>query len=335
MVTWISWEHHRRSNELCTYLGIDNKVFSSKRSRWLRHPVAVAKTIQHLFRERPQTVIVQCPSIFLGLIGCLLKPLLRYTLIVDAHNAALIPTTPLLKRFYFLYQFVHRFADVVIVTNKHLIDTVTGHGGRAFVLPDKLFEPPPLTPIRLHSKHNLAFVCSFDTDEPFTEVFEAFREAKDTTLYVTGRAPQQVLEQYKSYQNIIFTGFTPLKDYLTLLCSVDGIIALTTRENSMLCAANEAVSFEKPMMISDNNYLKGYFAKGAVYTANTSTAIREAYQLFLEHQEKLRQEMKVFKPQLSHAWEQQGEKFKALVYSSPEDFRQLYYQLTEGFNENS
>jgi hypothetical protein len=321
MITWISWENHRRSKELCEYLGIDNIVFSSKHSRWLRHPVAIGKTISYLFQKKPQTVILQCPSVFLGLIGCLLKPLLRYTLIVDAHNAALIPDTPTLRRFYFLYQFVHRFADVVVVTNEHLTNIVNQHGGRAFVLPDKLFEPPPLEPTRLRSKHNLAFVCSFDVDEPYTEVFEAFRDTPDTTLYVTGRAPQQVLEHYKDYKNIVFTGFTPLEDYLTLLRSVDGILALTTRENSMLCAANEAVSFEKPMIISDSNYLKNYFAKGAVYTENTPTAIREAYQMFLQNFDKLQTEVVLFKPQLSNAWEKQGKKFKALVYSSPSDFK--------------
>lgn len=322
MITWISWETHRRTREICDYLDIENKVFSSKRSRWLRHPVAIGKTINYLFQKKPRTVILQCPSVFLGLIGCLLKPFLRYTLIVDAHNAALIPDAPILQRFYFLYKIVHRFADVVVVTNEHLIDIVTRNGGRAFVLPDRLFEPPTLEPTPLRNKHNLAFVCSFDVDEPYREVFEAFRNETDTTLYVTGRAPQEVLEQYKDYKNIVFTGFTPLKDYLTLLRSVDGIIALTTRENSMLCAANEAVSFEKPMIISDSDYLRGYFAKGAVYTANTAPAIQESYKAFIQIYDKLQTEVSLLKPQLSYAWEKQGKKFKTLVHSPKSEFKQ-------------
>jgi hypothetical protein len=316
MITWISWENHRRTKEICDYLGIENKVFSSSRSRWLRHPVALAKTIGYLFQTRPQTLIVQCPSVFLALLACILKPVLGYTLIVDAHSDALTPDKPILQRFFFLYRWIHRKADVVVVTNDNVIPIVEESGGRAFVLPDRLFEPPKLEPKLLRSKHNIAFVCSFDVDEPYQEVFAAFRDVPDTTLYVTGRAPQQVQENYKDYKNIVFTGYTPFKEYQTLLRSVDGILALTTRENSTLCAANEAVSFAKPMIISNSNFLQSYFTKGTVYTANTSAAIREAYETFLQNQDTLQAEMLAFKPQLSGAWEERGRAFKALVYGS-------------------
>ncbi len=321
MITWISWENHRRTKEICDYLGIENKVFASSRSRWLRHPAALAKTIGYLFQTRPQTLIVQCPSVFLALLACILKPLLGYTLIVDAHSDALTPDKPILQRFFFLYRWIHHRADVVVVTNDKVIPIVEASGGRAFVLPDRLFEPPVLEPTQLRSKHNIAFVCSFDVDEPYAEVFEAFKDAKDTTLYVTGRAPQHVTEQYKDYKNILFTGYTPFKEYQTLLRSVDGILALTTRENSTLCAANEAVSFAKPMIISNSNYLKSYFSKGTIHTANTSAAIREAYQSFLENQATLQAEMTAFKPQLSNAWEERGKKFKALVYSPKSELK--------------
>jgi hypothetical protein len=232
MITWISWENHRRSKEICDYLGIENKVFASARSRWLRHPVAITKTVAYLFRVRPQTLIVQCPSVFLALLACILKPLFAYTLIVDAHSDALTPDKPILQRFFFLYKWIHRTASVVVVTNEGVVPVVQKSGGRAFVLPDRLFEPPPLKPIQLRSKHNIAFVCSFDVDEPYSEVFEAFKEVKDTTLYVTGRAPQTVTERYKDYTTIVFTGFTPLEDYLTLLCSV---VEYSRHEDGVKC----------------------------------------------------------------------------------------------------
>jgi hypothetical protein len=323
MITWISWENHRRTKEICDYLAVENKVFSSKRSRWLRHPAALIKTILYLFQARPQTLIVQCPSVFLALTACLLKPLLGYTLVVDAHSDALTPDKPILQRFYFLYQWIHARADVVVVTNNNVVPIVEKHGGKAFVLPDRLFEPPVLENVSLRSKHNLAFVCSFDVDEPYAEVFEAFRDVPDTTLYVTGRAPVDVLERYKNYKNLVFTGYTPLEDYLTLLRSVDGVLALTTRENSTLCAANEAVSFAKPMIISNSDYLKSYFTKGTVHTANRAAPIREAYQIFLRDYDRLQVEMLRFKPHLSRAWEERGKAFKTLVQQSPSDFKKV------------
>jgi glycosyltransferase involved in cell wall biosynthesis len=316
MITWVSWEKHRRSQELCAYLGIENKVFASTRSRWLRHPAAIFNTLRYLVQQRPKTLIVQCPSIFLGLLACLLKPVLGYKLIVDAHSDAVAPDKKLVQQFFFLYRLIHRVADVVVVTNQENTGVVRESGGKAIVVPDRLFTPPILEPKKLKGQHTLAFVCSFDVDEPYQEVFEAFRSFPETTLYVTGRAPHHVLEQYKTQNNLFFTGYTPLNDYLTLLASVDGILALTTRENTTLCAANEAVSFTQPLILSNTKFLRGYFNKGSVYTANTAEGIRTAYQTFLQERERLKTEMVAFKPQLSHAWEEKGQAFKDIVYDS-------------------
>jgi glycosyltransferase involved in cell wall biosynthesis len=323
MITWISWEKHRRTKELCDYLGIENKVFASSHSRWLRHPVAVINTVRYLFQQRPETLIVQCPSIFLGLLACLLKPILRYKLIVDAHSDALTPDKKLLQQFFFLYRFIHRTADVVVVTNEENTNVVRESGGRAIVVPDRLFDPPVLTPKKLEGENTLAFVCSFDVDEPYREVFEAFGSFPETTLYVTGRAPEPVLEEYKHQNNIVFTGYTPLTDYLTLLRSVDGILALTTRENTTLCAANEAVSFTQPLILSDTKFLRAYFSKGSVYTANTAEGLRAAYQTFLNNQAHLKAEMIAFKPQLRGAWEEKGETFKTVVYGSKSELKRI------------
>jgi hypothetical protein len=75
------------------------------------------------------------------------------------------------------------------------------------------------------------------------------------------------------------------------------------------------------MIISNSEFLKGYFTKGTVYTKNTASAIYEAYQMFLRDNDKLQAEITAFKPQLSHAWEKQGKYFKILVYSSPSELK--------------
>jgi glycosyltransferase involved in cell wall biosynthesis len=318
MATWISWEKHRRTKELCQYLGIQDTTIASNQSRWLRHPSAIIKTIWHIVTKRPKTLIVQCPSIFLGLIACALKPIMGYKLIVDAHSDAIESDKPALQKFFFLYKLIHKIADVSVVTNQQNADVVKGLGGRPFVLPDRLFDPPILNTKALGSKYNIAFVCSFDVDEPYAEVFEAFKTLEDTTLYVTGRAPQTVLDRYTHYQNIIFTGYTPLEDYMTLLNSVDGILALTTRENCTLCAANEAVSFRQPMIISNSQFLRDYFSKGAIYADNTAPSLREAFYKLIKNHQKLKDELTLFKPHLEQAWEKQGKVFKEIVYGIPE-----------------
>jgi glycosyltransferase involved in cell wall biosynthesis len=315
MVSWISWEKHRRTKELCDFLGIPDTTIASNQSRWLRHPAAMLKTIQHISRQRPSTLIVQCPSIFLGLIASLLKPFFGYKLIIDAHSDAIESDKPIIQKLFFLYKFIHHSADLSVVTNQQNADSVQAFGGRPLVLPDRLFDTPAFKSKILANRHNIVFPCSFDIDEPYTEVLEAIKDLKDITLYVTGRAPQQVLEKYK-YPNVIFTGYLSLEDYQSLLGSADGILALTTRENCTLCAANEAVSFMQPMILSNTQFLKRYFSKGAIYSDNKASALRKAFLDFIENQSQLKKEVTTLKPQLSSAWEKQGQAFKDAVYNT-------------------
>ncbi len=309
----MSWEHHQRSRELSSFLGISFVVFEFKLPRFLRHPAAALKTIAYLLKQRPKTLIIQCPSIILGVIAAVLKPLINYTYIVDAHNAAIVKESWFSQKFYFLYKFVHRSADVTIVSNEDLVEIVENNKGTAFILPDKLFDPPLDKTLSLQGEKNAVLVCSFTIDEPYEEVIEAFVERGDSTLYITGNPPEGLKEKYEAHSHLVFTGFTPLEDYFALLASVDCIIALTTRESCLLCSAYEAVSFAKPFITSNTRALKNYFSKGTIYTENNTEAIKQSYQTLLDNYASLSQDMLELKPALEQSWLKQGASFKALV----------------------
>lgn len=316
MTTWITWQHHQRTEEICDYLGINPVIFHSKLPRLLKHPSFALRTIFYLLKHRPKTLIIQCPSIILGVIAALLKPMLGYTYVVDAHNAALIKEAWFSKAFYFLYAFVHRSANVTVVSNDDLSSIVTSNGGTAFVLPDKVFDPPETKTVTLEGEKTLVFICTFAVDEPYEEVIDTFTKREDTTLYVTGRAPEEIQEKYAAFKNIIFTGFTPKEDYLALLNAADSIIALTTRESCLLCSGYEAVSFGKPFITTNTQALKKHFSKGTIYTENNSEAIAQSFQTLLDNYPELKQDMLELKPELQESWQQQGQAFKALVMAS-------------------
>ncbi len=318
MTTWITWQHHVRTEELCDYLGINPVIFSSKLPRALKHPSFALKTMLYLFQQRPKTLIIQCPSIILGVITALLKPLIGYKYIVDAHNAALVKETWFSTWFYFLYQFVHRSADVTIVSNDDLSKIVTQNGGTPFVLPDKTFNPPRVKEMQLRGETNIVLICTFAVDEPYEDIIDAFIDQENTTLYVTGRTPSEMTEKYGSFENIVFTGFTPREDYFALLVAADGFIALTTRESCLLCSGYEAVSFGKPFITTGTNALKKYFSKGTVYTENNKEAIIKSYHELMENYPELKQGMLELKPELEKNWEKQGLAFKALASSATE-----------------
>src|SRR4051794_37280494 len=85
---WISWERHRRTRELARAIGADLFEFTSSAPGHARYLVLLVRTARCLFHNRPDVLFLQCPSILLALFAAVLKPALRYCLVVDLHNAA-------------------------------------------------------------------------------------------------------------------------------------------------------------------------------------------------------------------------------------------------------
>jgi hypothetical protein len=54
------------------------------------------------------------------------------------------------------------------------------------------------------------------------------------------------------------------------------ILILTTREMTLLSGGYEALSLEKPIVLSDTETLRNYFGNTAIYTQNNANDIRQA-----------------------------------------------------------
>ncbi len=280
-VLWLSWEKHRRTAELCQYLGITPIMLVSNLPRIIRHPYFIIKSISILKKARASILIVQNPSIVLTLIGCIFKYFWDVILIVDAHNGGIIPDNFIGKKFPFIYRIWQHQADLTIISNSSLANIVLDNQGTPFVLPDKLpdfrtsytrwdFSP--------EAKINVLYIATFENDEPYNEVFNAVRSLPDNFhIYVTGnlkKIPASLLRNLPA--QIKLTNFLSETDYWSLLCSVDLVIDLTNRENCLLCGAYEAISQNKPLVLSSTHALKKYFGDGAIYTQNDSKNIHKS-----------------------------------------------------------
>jgi glycosyltransferase involved in cell wall biosynthesis len=73
--------------------------------------------------------------------------------------------------------------------------------------------------------------------------------------------------------NVTLTGFLPTAAYGGLLSSADAVLALTTRDHTMLRGAYEAVYQGTPVIVSDWPLLREAFPAGAVHVDNTAAAI--------------------------------------------------------------
>jgi len=315
-VIWIAWERHRRTLEIADFLNIDPVIFEDKLPRLIRHTLNVFKTLAIIQRRKPKVLIVQNPSIVLTFIACLLHPVYRYALIVDSHNAGIIPESHLLKKLGFLYRYFQRNANVMVVTNDALAQIVEKNSGNPFILPDRIPQPHATEKIRLKGRYNIAYICTFKRDEPFQEVIEAVRSLdSDVVVYITGNhkyCPPHIFTNMTD--NIVLTGFLSEEEYWNLLSSVDLIIDLTLRENCLVCGAYEAVTLECPMILSDTKALKSHFSKGVIFTRSGVTAIVDAVKKGLAQQAELRREISALKRELIDKWNVTGKQLKDYIY---------------------
>ena len=198
-------------------------------------------------------------------------------------------------------------ADIVLVTNKSLAGEVRKYRGKAFVFPDPIPEiecPEKKDQLPIQEKksrtYNLVMVCSWSDDEPILELFEAANKFNDDiTVWITGNGTPYIERNgLKVPENIQLTGFLSQKDYDELLCQSDAVIVLTRRDNCLVCGAYEAISVEKPILLSAKKALQDHFYKGTVFTDNTPESISESITSLVQQKDRLQEEISALRQEL-------------------------------------
>lgn len=315
---WITWEHHRRTKELCKDFKIKVYIFESKLPRILKHPINLLRTFKTIKRTNARILFIQNPSIVLGFFACFMRNYFKYKLVVDAHNGAIVPELIFLSRINVLYKFVQRKSDITVVTNNGLSEIVEKNGGNPYILPDKIPEDLKYRKIKLAGTHNLVYICTFASDEPYFEVISAAKKIdKKIKIYITGNYKNMKLNIIKNIpENVILTGYLQDEDYWNILYSADASIDLTTRENCLVCGAYESVAVGTPMILTDTKVLKSYFYKGAVYCKNNRLDIFNAINQAIQSKNKLKKEVRELKIEVNKSWNKRAKKFLSIINSN-------------------
>lgn len=280
---WITWESQIRNRSMAQALSIELYESSYSGSRLVRYALEVVRTIHVLVTKRPRVVFSSNPSLVLTLMLLHLRTLLRYRHIVDAHFIGVMAFD---KGWFFqkLLDYCNRRADLTIVTNQKHADHIRQIGGKPFVCEDPLpLFPEDVAQIEVGVKGSVFFICSFDQDEPYEDVFKAAKllVSDGFAIYVSGNYKKVNIDPDK-YPYVKFLGYVPSKLFYSYVISVDLILDLTSAEDCLVCGAYEAMAAEKPLVTSDTSALRGYFTHGAVYTKHEpeqiSSAIRSAYE---------------------------------------------------------
>ena len=246
---------------------------------------------------------MQNPSLVLAALAALLRPVLRYRLIIDTHNCALEPAEGGVGWRSLPGRWLLRSADKTIVTNTALAARVQALGGRATVLPDRIpTAPRQVDPTSPHI--GAVLVCSFASDEPIEAVLASVPLLGASTQFtVTGnwQAHRDRLP-HPLPRGVRLTGFLADDEYWRLLASAGVVIDLSLMANNLPCGAYEAVAVGVPMVLSDDSAVRSHFSAGVIYAAPEPEQIAAAVTLALAERPKLLAQVATLREQLSASW---------------------------------
>lgn len=279
-----------RCQTLADRLGLDVVLMGSTgfRHHWtapLRYPLLSIRSAWLLLRRRPRSLVVVSPPFVAGLVLVPLARLLGARVAVDLHSAALLDRTwhPFLP----IQRWVCRAAGAAVVTLPSLAARLERHGVPAIVLPDPLPEmpvteaPPPTT---AGDGPLVVAVCGWGDDEPIEALVDAARGAS-WRLAVTGR-PTRRLEVPP---NVTLTGFLSPPEYPALLRAAEAVVVLTTRDDTLLAGAWEALVVERPLVLSGTAALRTTFGPDLAYVTPDADSIRSGIDEVLAKPERARQ----------------------------------------------
>ena len=315
-IIWITWEYHRRTYGITSELE-DVKLYTlvTDKRYIIRYLILIAHTISVLRKERPKLVIVQNPSMILSLFMVTIGRIFAPCIIVDAHNGGVRPFNSKNKWLEPIFCFIHRYADLTVVTNEALAKVISYNGGRPIILQDNLPEFEGITKIPLKGEFNIVSICTFEDDEPYQEVIRAAGLLdSDTFVYITGRFQkinQEIIN--KASENVIFTGFLPDQQYVNLLASSNTVLDLTMEPDCLVCGAYEAVALGKPAILSDDPSPRNYFTRGVVYTENNAESISNAIQFMICHEAEMKNEVIELKDELQKTWKHNLSNFISMM----------------------
>jgi glycosyltransferase involved in cell wall biosynthesis len=273
-VTFIAWTRFdRRSDLLARHLGATMHFISVGRRGWVvdaprRYVAQSMRTWRVLGAERPDVILVQNPPVFCVLVVFLYCRLHGAEYVIDSHTSAFLSTR--WRPFLWMHRVLSASAAATLVHNDAQGMTVKAWECRYLIVPDPVGGYPEGEAATLEGQFKVAVVCTFAEDEPIGVVLKAAEALREIHFYLTGDlnvAPRNLPERCPA--NAHFTGFMPYEGYLSVLRGADAIVDLTTREDTLLCGAYEAVSLGKPVVVSDWPLLKRRFYRGVVHVKNT------------------------------------------------------------------
>jgi len=311
-ITFVAWNITKRSKVLAEHLNAETITYRIPANRIFKlfnYPFLILLTFSELLHQKPDIIFVQLPPIQVSIPTYLYSKLFRKKLIFDTHSGIFF-TQGLHQRLYLrLYCKMIKHINLNIVHNESIISRDCLRNTPSIVLECKI----PFRPSE-HKKNTplkLTVVCGYGKDEPIQEILQAAQLTPDIKFYLTGNSTK--LKNKRRPENVELTEYLSDIEYENFLQTTDIIIVLTTRPDTVLSGAYEAVGLEKPLITSNTKTLTQYFYKGTIFTANDAKSIAEAVNQARKNLDKLHIEMKMLRKEKEIIWQKQFEPVEKIL----------------------
>ncbi len=273
-IVWIAWQQQRRNRSMALGIGAEPVELDYAGGRLNRYCRALFATLRFLVSRKPAAVVVMNPAVPLNLLMLLLRPLMGFVMVSDAHFGGVHPVNnrDWLQK---ILNFINARADLVIVTNNNHARYVESLGGTAFICQDPLPDVPHLEPpTGMEMERAVFLVCDFAVDEPYEQVFAAFSTLRQQGfhLYVSGNYKKKDLDPGQ-FPGVTLLGYVDDRTYWRYMGNCAVIVDLTEWDDCLVCGAYEALALGQVLVLSDTPALRDYFGDGALYTTHEPATI--------------------------------------------------------------
>ena len=326
-IAWIDFQ--RRASSMNQYVDFELHYLPPPFApKWLK-PIGYVgqafQTIRLVLATRPDVVWVQSPP---GLIPHVLLALRavtrRFGLVVDCHNASMIPPW---SRFPGVAWVLNR-CDRVLVHNEEMRGVAEALGVR----PEQirvLEDPPPIldlpeggVPAEAGAPPFVLVPCSFNADEhvPIPAVLGAARLMPDVRFKITGRRYKaEALGFVKDApENVQFTDYLTIEQFEALLAGAALVLGVTSRTNCQLSVANEALGAHSALVLSDTGILRKMFGDAALFAQNTADSFATTLREALGQREELEARSEALKISRQRTWLAEAQRASQLSDSRPD-----------------
>ena len=276
-VSWLPF--HGRSQGFIEALKLEPIYVSYLRtgdvlSAPLKYGPQFVATLAALRRARAQVLFVMDPPVFAVAAVFLYCLAGRARFVMDCHSGVF--ESGKWRWSLSLQRFFARRAAAVIVTNPWHAAMVRSWGAPCLTMGD----PPPEGEPSLSTSAGSAerpyvfVIVRFDPDEAIPETIAAARQLPDVVFKVSGDSRRARPDWLRDCPpNVTLTGFLPQERFWTTVQNAAVILTLTSRENTLLQGAWEAMFTGRPLVTSDSEALRNYFTRGTIFVPNTPDGI--------------------------------------------------------------